>query len=419
MNKQDNRFFNHWSDISSYSDAVFAANSLAKKAAEAGHDVINATLGTLYDESGKLFVNETVYRCLDEISPADKARYASDIAGNTEFCTAVWNWINRLDNIHLPHRIVASAGGTGAIILPLANTLEPGSSLLIPSIGWSSYRSMARQMNLVPVSYPLLKLGEPSVDGILQQAEKIMDSEGKVTVIINDPCQNPTGISYGKPAWVRMIREFNRLAEKGPVIIINDVAYLDYSLDWENATDYMEAFNDISENVVINIAFSCSKTMTAYGQRAGANIIIARSQHTADSFHNQYKRTARCYWSNINNAFMKCFADVIDSHQEEFLRRKQEGINMLASRSRLFIKQAKECGLPLYPYTEGFFITVSVPDQEILDRYYQLLADNHIYTVKLNGGIRIAICGLSAASCDELAPRMEKLLDEAAMEKRS
>ena len=124
-----------------------------------------------------------------------------------------------------------------------------------------------------------------------------------------------------------------------------------------------------------------------------------------------------CRMGAAGDMLTAALSELVD--QEEFLRRKQEGINMLASRSRLFIKQAKECGLPLYPYTEGFFITVSVPDQEILDRYYQLLADNHIYTVKLNGGIRIAICGLSAASCDELAPRMEKLLDEAAMEKRS
>ena len=54
-----------------------------------------------------------------------------------------------------------------------------------------------------------------------------------------------------------------------------------------------------------------------------------------------------------------------------------------------------------YPYHEGFFITMALPDNAIRDRLHQALIDQHIYTVKVNLGLRIAICSLSMAKIQD------------------
>ena len=416
MEKTASSFLNNWSDTSEYLDAVFAASSLAQKAKAEGREVINATLGSLYNEQGQLYTFHTVYETYDRLSDIAKAKYASDITGNPGYRQAVFAWINRLNNISLPHETVAAAGGTGALILPLANTLNQGEAVLIPDVAWASYRSMIKQMNLQTETYSLMEKEKVSVRDLMDKAAEIMQHQHKVVVIINDPCHNPTGITLGKNRWYQLIDFFNDLSQQGPVIIINDIAYFDYSFDCDNVTDYMECFNRISDRIVINIAFSCSKTMTAYGMRTGANIILAQDQDTADAFANQYKRTARSFWSNVNNSMMDCFTEVITSHREEYLKEKQQAIGLLKKRSEIFLAQAKEAGLPLYPYQEGFFITLCITEQPLLNRYYEKLLSNDIYPVKITGGIRIAICGLTVAQCEGLAFRLRQMLDETVSE---
>ena len=40
-----------------------------------------------------------------------------------------------------------------------------------------------------------------------------------------------------------------------------------------------------------------------------------------------------------------------------------------------------------------------------------LVMDNNIFTVKVNKGIRVAICSMSAKACKGLAKRMKDILD--------
>lgn len=74
------------------------------------------------------------------------------------------------------------------------------------------------------------------------------------------------------------------------------------------------------------------------------------------------------------------------------------------------MKEANEVGLAHYPYKEGFFVTLSM-DNDLRDRFHQALMDEHIYTVKVNQGIRVAICSLSLEKTKGLAKRMKEILN--------
>ena len=367
-------------DSSPFTDAAFAVSKLASE--DQSPDTVNATLGTLYDEDGRLAIIPCVYEAYRQQDDRRKARYASQIQGNDDYLELVWQWVNRLDNIHVPHGIIAAPGGTGAINMAVANCLDTHETMLIPDIGWGSYRTMASVLRLNTETYTLGK----DISDLQEKARRIMRNQRKLLVIINDPCHNPTGLSYGVEIWKQLIEFFNELSQEGPVVVINDIAYFDYSADWQNATAYMSAFSDISDNVSVMIAFSCSKSLTAYGMRLGALITLASDQQKITEIQSCFTRYARATWSNVNNGFMDCFVTVLGEKKERYLTEKQNFIDMLKNRSQLFLKQAEECGLPTYPYKEGFFITVPVADSETLSRLHSKLIDNHIYTVKILQG---------------------------------
>ena len=85
---------------------------------------------------------------------------------------------------------------------------------------------------------------------------------------------------------------------------------------------------------------------------------------------------------------------------------------LLKQRSDIFTAEADACGLTYYPYKEGFFVTLKVEDNAFRDAYHQKLMDEHIYTVKVNKGIRVAVCSLSVDKCKGLAQRMKDILDQ-------
>lgn len=406
-NNEYDRFIKESLDFSDYTDAAFNASCNAKQDPDSAK--INATVGCYCDEDG-LKSYDVVYDVYNALPNKTKAGYSSGIQGNANFNEAIFSWLNRLDNIKLPHKGVASPGGTGAISLPVSCCLEKNDTLLVPDIAWGTYKVMAKQNGLKIATYPVFTDGKLSAQGIKDEAAKLMAQQHKVAVIINDPCQNPLGTSFGLETWKDLIASLNELSKQGPVSIINDIAYIDYSYDCQNATEYMSAFNDISDNVVVFVAMSCSKTLSAYGMRVGEVIILSKDEVVLNHLYNTFTRYARSTWSNVNNSMQEAFVKVITEKKDEFLAEKQIAINNLKERTDLFVKQANECGLPIYPYQEGFFVTLNI-DNEILPKYDAALNEQHIYGVPFNNGLRIAVCGLTLNQIDGLAYKMKEILD--------
>ena len=74
-------------------------------------------------------------------------------------------------------------------------------------------------------------------------------------------------------------------------------------------------------------------------------------------------------------------------------------------------KKLDECGLTYYPYKEGFFVTLKVEDDDLLTRFHEAMLAQDIYTIKVNKGIRVALCSLSVEKCQGLAFKMKDILD--------
>src|SRR4051794_28582487 len=105
-------------------DLIFALNAEAKARAQAGEAVVNATLGAMMDDAGRLAVLPSVARTLREI-PAEVAAGYAPISGSTAFLRAVIGDLLGGREEAAQAVAVATPGGTGALRLALNNLLEP------------------------------------------------------------------------------------------------------------------------------------------------------------------------------------------------------------------------------------------------------------------------------------------------------
>ena len=301
-------------------DNVFKIVSLANDAiAKKGKEnIVNATIGSLYDEDGNLVALDTVFNTYNSLDNRTKAKYASSFSGNPNFRKQVYNWVVQDTKLDLCHSVIGTPGGSGAVSSTILNVLDEGQTLIIPHIAWGNYKSMATIANCKVQAYQMFDGDAFNITSFKETCREVMARQGKVLAIINDPCHNPTGYSMTVEEWNQVIDFCNELSNEGPVIILDDIAYIDYSYNLERSRDYMNAFNRMNDQVMIVVAFSCSKTLTSYGLRCGGAVILARNQEDVRALEILMEKHARASWSNIPNAAMENFVKVTTEHKDEF-----------------------------------------------------------------------------------------------------
>lgn len=406
------RFVKEHVNMTPIEDTVFA---IVKKAAQAKQEVgeehvVDATIGSLYDEEGTLVAFDSVFTPFEQIDKKVKAAYAGSFTGNESYRKQVAHWVLDGSDCKLNKSVIATPGGTGAISITFSSILDEGETVVLPEIAWGSYKLMATMDNMNVKTYSLFEGDTFNLTSFKETCNEVLKTQKKLLVVLNDPCHNPTGYSLSDQEWKEVIAFLNECGEQAPVVLLNDIAYIDYSYNTvKNA--YMNNFNDISNNVLIVVAFSCSKALTSYGMRCGAAVILAHEKESVRNVEIVFEKSARALWSNVNNAAMENFTYVTTTNLDAYMKEKVIYVDLLKTRSTTFIEEANACELPVYPYKEGFFVTVKVEDNTLRDTYHEALMKEHIYTVKVNKGIRVAVCSLSVDKCKGLAKRMKDILN--------
>ena len=399
-------------DLTPIVDTVFAIVSLAKKdIVENGADVVtDATIGSLYNEEGQLVAFDTVFDHYDAIDHRVKAAYASSFTGNPDYRENVYTWVT--NNLDMPHSVIATPGGSGAVSMGFTTFLDEHETAILPEIAWGSYTLMCHENGIDYVTYKNFDGGHFNFNSLRERIEEIKQKQDRIVIVLNDPCHNPTGYSLSNEEWKEMIALLNSEAKDCNIVLINDIAYIDYAnRSMEDARSYMSLFEELSENVMVEVCFSCSKTLTSYGLRCGAAIILAKNAKDVREVEIIMEKKARATWSNIPNAAMANFVWAVTEGRDLFLSEKQKYIDLMKERSDIFLKEADEAKLETYPYKEGFFVTLRIEDNKNRDKLHDAFMANHIYTVKVNKGIRVAVCSLPVRKVKGLAAKMKSIMD--------
>lgn len=397
-------------------DTVFTMVNKAKdaKIKYGNESVIDATIGALYDEDEKFTIFDSVNNVYKNLDKMDIAPYADSFAGNEIFLKEMKSWVLGSHEEKYYTGAVATPGGSGSVSSTMKNILDTGQTLLIPKIGWGSYKIMAEEHDLKIQTYELFnKKDEFNISDFKEKSLEIMKSQGKVLAVINDPCHNPTGYSMNISEWNSIIKIMNELSEIGNFILLNDLAYIDYSiLGYEKSREYMGCFKKLSPKNLVIFSFSCSKTLTTYGLRVGGSVFISNNKNNIDDYMRANEFTCRGIWSNIPKGGMKLFSTIQgDKNLQDNLKKERNSyIDLLKTRSKIFLDEAKETGLAVYPYKEGFFITLKIDSEKIKESMEKLNREN-IYPLKVAHGIRIAICGTPVKKLKGLAKRIKTILN--------
>ncbi|MFW5914151.1 MAG: pyridoxal phosphate-dependent aminotransferase [Bacillota bacterium] len=397
-------------------DVVFQASQGALRAMEGknGESVVNGAFGTYFNEEGKIHTFDTIYELFDKVDRVEKAKYAAGIPGPKTFRDGVKYWLFERYGVDLESDVIATPGGTGALSSTVKNTLAPGETVIQPDIGWGPYKTIAAQHNVNIENYTLFnKEDQFNFQSFKTVTSKVMEREGKVLVFINDPCQNPTGYTMTEEEWESVLSYLDRLSDEGPVVLVHDVAYIDFHKG-EQYGKIFEKYKHLNDNILVVLAFSASKTMTAYGMRVGAQVLISNNKEGREAFKNACENTARGIWSTVNNGGMMTFASLARDKeaQARYQKEKAEVMNVIDERASILTKEAEAIGLDFYPYKEGFFITMRVHDEDKKTRIHKALNDAGIFFVNIKGGLRIAICSIQKAKLKGLAERVKSIHDE-------
>lgn len=380
-------------------DIIFTMNTAAQKRVAAGASVINATVGALLDDNGKLVVLESVMATYAQLTPPEIAPYAP-IAGDPAYLLA-------LTQRHWPEQTsygigVATPGGSGALALSLRNLLEPGQRVLTAAPFWGPYSTLAieNQIALGTAPYPAAD-ERIDIDAWRDAAQSILRDQGRLLVWLNDPCHNPTGRSLSTSDRRALLQLLRELSATGPVTLLLDFAYLDYARDKSTIRDALNDYRDFGAegSALVCASLSLSKAFTVYGARAGALVFPWCSDAALGS---ALATSCRGTYSNCARAPMSVLLRMTrDAHAQAALAEEHaHWSTVLTQRADALDAALRAEGLKGAPWDGGFFITIELADPTgVCNR----LADADVFVVPIPEGLRVGVCGLGASDAPRFA----------------
>lgn len=380
--------------IDTSSSLVLTLSNEAREKKAKGIKVIDATIGMLLDDEGKLSSFPLMNKALKDAVTLDNRKY-STVRGNALFHKNLINWIfkeNPKGINKYEYAVCASMGGSGALTLAVRNYVDKSKELLIPDIGWGNYSALAVECGRTLEKYPLFKNNKLDINGIKESILKSAKKYKRVTLIINDPCHNPSGYSLTKKEWEELVNFFNKVNKQYPLTLILDVAYMDYSHD---SRIYFKTIEKIKAQYLTLVAFSASKTLSVYGMRLGALIALGNKEDIED-FKLCSAATSRAIWSSPSAYLISAFNIALGDKKvyPAFEKYRLSQTKLLENRfkqTRKFFD--KLINSETLPYKEGFFLTYKVKNA---NKLADSLKKKNIYVLPMQDKyIRIAICSLT------------------------
>jgi aromatic-amino-acid transaminase len=381
-------------------DPIFALNKEATQRKQRGESVVNATVGSLLHDDGRLAILPTAARVVHEVPAEEWAAYAP-IAGAPDFLAAVAADLFRNEpEMRACAVAAATPGGTGALRHAIANYLEPGQSLLTTSFFWGPYQTLCDESDRRVTTFSMFDAaGGLDVDALDRALGKVLDEQKRALIFLNDPCHNPTGYSMRASEWGAVVERLLAHASRGPVTLLVDTAYFEYGAGDPRA--FLKELRPLVGKVGLLFAWSASKTFTHYGLRVGALIACVPDERERASTDAAFSYSCRGTWSNCTRggqrAVTRLLTDVALRASAD--RERDELKALLGARVAAWNRFAPVRGLKYPRYEGGFFVTVFSDDAH--DRALRM-KEKGVFVVPSKGALRVALCSVAEKDVERL-----------------
>lgn len=375
-------------------DLIFSLNAEATARRRSGEAIVNATVGTLLDDDGRLMVMSVIPDVLRELPPEAFAAY-SPIAGQPAFVRAVVR-----DVFHEPRLeeaagwavAVATPGGSGAIRNSIANFLDPEQAVLTTSLYWGPYRTMTDDLDRSLATFPMFdEQGRFNLAALERDLRGLLKRQGRALLLLNSPCHNPSGHSLDDSELASLVRIVEQASALGPIAVLLDIAYARFaSVDLAGT---IEALLGLAGKVMLLFAWSASKTFTQYGLRVGAVLALHPDPEIRSLVESALVFSCRGAWSTCNSAGMAAVTRVLEDPalRARADRERLELRALLDRRALLFTELASQAGLRYPRYGGGFFSTVLC---DAAPAVAARMRAEGLFVVPVEGGLRVGLCSV-------------------------
>lgn len=230
--------------------------------------------------------------------------------GSEEYRTKLANYYAKND-IHVSaNNIIATTGGSEALLFTIGSITDPGDEIIIPEPFYANYNgfSTASGVKVVPV---ISKIEDNFALPAIEDFEKLITSKTKAILICNPG--NPTGYLYSKEE----IEKLKQIVLKHELFLIADEVYREFTYDGEKHNSVM-ALDGLEQHAIM--IDSVSKRYSMCGARIGC--IVSKNEefiNTAIKFA-QARLSPPTYALIASEAALETpqsyFDEVIEEYQE-------------------------------------------------------------------------------------------------------
>jgi len=384
-------------------DPIFRiAGEAAKRTKECGAEtVINSTIGALMDDNGELVTFKAVYDTLKALPNHLIAGYAG-LAGQPDFLEKIIDACFMSCKPEGFIRSIATPGGTGAVRHAFYNYTEFGDTILLTDWFWAPYRTIAHENRRNVKTFQMYnEKGTFNLEAYKKGVLELLEKQKRVLTVLNTPAHNPTGYTISDDEWKSIIAFITETALAQPdskIILLVDLAYIDFAGEGEDARGFMKLLTGLPHNVLPLFAFSASKSYTMYGLRNGAIICVAPTEEIAQEFVNTCTFSNRGSWSNGTRGAMETITKIFSNEElyNQAMAEQSFYKGILKRRAAAFVEEANKIDLGLATYCDGFFISIPCDyPKEVSDK----LMEKNTFVVALGKGLRFAPCAVSEEKC--------------------
>lgn len=385
-------------------DPIIELNQEAMKRQADGEKVVNGTIGMMHLDDGSLPIPSSIRDAFKSHTEDNDFEYSS-VAGVSLYRKLLLHWFfqDSLDQAMAFHQIetIATPGGTGALILSFkdfASYTKP--IVLLPKLGWPNYpNEVSSFIHAVDFYNNYNKEGTLDIEDIKEKIDSSF-SQGyeNILLLLNDPCENPTGYSLSEEEREALLELVN--SYPGNVHVLLDIAYIDYSD--EKTKESLVRFL-LRLKTLTYICMSFSKTFSFYGLRVGALSLYSPKEREVELHFESCLHAARGLWSTINHQAMNVIVDLLsdEDHLRDLHQEVDNNRSIIEKRAFLFLEEAKDCGLEVYPYKFGFYI--SIPCKDAFETCNKLKEKGIFLSPVTTKVLRAAICCIPTPDIPGLA----------------
>ena len=275
-------------------DPILSLNDAFQKDPRA--DKINLSIGIYFDDAGRIPVLDCVRRAEAQLLAEGGAKPYLPIEGAAAMRGAVQQLLFGAGHEAVSSQRIATlqtVGSSGGLRVG-ADFLKrwlPGSALWVSDPTWDNHRAMFEGAGITVHTYPYY---DPASGGLKfgDMLATLQTLPARSVVLLHACCHNPTGVDLAREQWAQLIP----LLKGRELLPYLDLAYQGYGDGIEEDAYAVRAL--ASAGLTFFIANSFSKSMSLYGERAGALSIVCADAAEAELVLGQMKATVRRNYSS-------------------------------------------------------------------------------------------------------------------------